>query len=130
MELMRRYFEAETTPEEEKALAMYAASTDDPDLESLRGVLGFLSIGHQKIVRRGRTIRIYTLAAAASVAILAAIGIGLTSGRIFNDNCIRYAYGEKVDDTEQIMVDVESSLTDFFGNDTTAEMNLKEMFNR
>ena len=52
MELMQRYYEAETTPEEERELTSYAASTDDPDFEGLRGVLGFLSIGRQKKARR------------------------------------------------------------------------------
>ena len=31
--LMQRYWEAETTPAEERALARYAARTDDPDFE-------------------------------------------------------------------------------------------------
>lgn len=48
LELMQRYYEAETTPEEERELTSYAASTDDPDFEGLRGVLGFLSVGRQK----------------------------------------------------------------------------------
>lgn len=130
LELMQRYFDAETSPDEEKALALYAASTDDPDFESLRGVLGFLSLGRQKKARRGRTIRLYAIAAAASVAILAVIGISLTGGRMLDEDCIRYAYGEKVDDNAQIMASVETSLIDFFGNDTSAEMNLKELFNR
>ena len=130
LELMRRFYEAETTPEEEKALVLYAASTDDPDFEGLRGVLGFLSIGRQKKARRGRTIWLYVYAAAASVAILTSIGISLTGGRTLDEDCIRYAYGEIVDDNAQIMASVESSLIDFFGDDTSAEMNLKEMFNR
>ncbi len=129
LELMQRYYEAETTPEEERELASYAASTDDPDFVRLRGVFGFLSIGRRKKARQGR-IRLYAYAAAASVAILTAVGIGLTGGRALDENCIRYAYGEKVEDDAQIMAAVESSLTDFFGTDTAAEQNLKELFNR
>ena len=130
LELMRRYYDAETTPAEEKALALYAASTDDPDFEGLRGVFGFLSIGRQKKAKKVRAVRFYAIAAAAGVAILAAVGIGLTAGRDSDENCVRYAYGEKVDDKELIMAAVESSLTDFFGTDTSAELNLKEIFNR
>ena len=33
LELMQRYFDAETSLEEEKDLALYAASTDDPAFE-------------------------------------------------------------------------------------------------
>jgi hypothetical protein len=130
LELMRRYFDAETSPDEEKALALYAASSDDPDFEGLRGVLGFLSIGHQKKAKKIRAVRFYSIVTAAGVAILAAIGINLTDRRPLEEDCIRYAYGEKVDDNAQIMASVESSLIDFFGDDTSAEMNLKEMFNR
>lgn len=130
LELMRRYFDAETSPDEEKALALYAASTDDPDFESLRGILGFLSIGRRKKAKKVRAVRFHAIAAAASVAILSAIGISLSGNRTLDEDCIRYAYGEKVDDNAQIMAAVESSLIDFFGNDTAAEMNLKELFNR
>ena len=42
LELMQRYFDAETSPDEEKELALYAASTDDPAFEVLRGVLGYI----------------------------------------------------------------------------------------
>ena len=52
------------------------------------------------------------------------------SGSILDENCVRYAYGEKVEDDAQIMAAVESSLTDFFGADTAAEQNLKELFDR
>ena len=35
--LMQRYWDAETTPDEERRLALYAAGTDDPDFEEIRG---------------------------------------------------------------------------------------------
>ena len=54
LELMRRYFDAETSHEEEEALALYAASTEDPAFQELRGVLGYLSIGRQKKLKRVR----------------------------------------------------------------------------
>ena len=117
---------------EEKELAQYAASTDDPAFGQLRGVLGFLSIGREMKVRKHRAVRIYAIAAAASVVLVATVGIGLyNKGRsTLEDNCIRYAYGVKVDDDASIMASVETSLADFFGEVTPAETNLKEMFER
>lgn len=128
MELMQRYFDAETSPEEEKELALYAASTDDPAFEGLRGVLGYLSIGRQKKAKKVRTVRFYSIVVAASVAIVTSIGITLSTQ---NPNaCIRYTYGDKEMDETLIMESVESSLADFFGNDNVAEQNLKELLNR
>ena len=132
LELMRRYFEAETSPEEEKELALYAASTDDPAFVQLRGVLGCLSIGREKKAMRHRAERFYAIAAAASVILIATVGIGLSNKErsTMEKNCIRYAYGVKVEDDALIMASVESSLVDFFGEATPAETNLKEMFER
>ena len=132
LELMRRYFDAETSPAEEKALALYAASTDDPAFEPLRGVLGFLSVGREKKARKHRAVRFYAIAAAASVVLIATVGIGLSNkgGNIIEENCVRYAYGVKVEDDALIMASVETSLADFFGGATPAETHLKEMFER
>ena len=128
MELMRRYFDAETSPEEEKDLALYAASTDDPAFEDLRGVLGYLSIGSQKKAKKGRAVRFYSLVAAASVATVAAIGITLSNQD--HNSCIRYTYGNKEEDEALIMESVESSLADFFAGKSPAETNLFELFER
>ena len=128
LELMQRYFDAETAPEEERELALYVASTDDPDFEGLRGVLGFLSIGRQKEAKMVRTVRFYAVAVAASVAIVASLGITLSNQD--HNSCIRYTYGNKEDDETLIMESVESSLADFFAGKTPAESNLFELFER
>ena len=126
--LMQRYFDAETSPEEEKELALYAASTDDPAFGDLRGVLGYLGIGRQKKAKKARAVRFFSLVAAASIAIVTAIGITLSNQN--HNSCVRYTYGDKDDDETLIMESVESSLADFFGNDNVAEQNLKELLNR
>ena len=128
LELMRRYYDAETSPEEEKDLALYAASTDDPAFEDLRGVLGYLSIGSQKKAKKVRAVRFYSLVAAASVATVAAIGITLSNQD--RNSCIRYTYGDKEEDEALIMESVESSLADFFAGKSPAETNLFELFER
>ena len=127
--LVQRYWDAETTPEEERELALYAAGTDDPDFLEIRGVLGYLSIGKQKKARKARTTLTYSLAAvAAGVAVMVAIGLHL--GRRSSDEWERYAYGEFSSDKEVIMAAVDASLADFFGGETPAEANLIEMFKR
>ncbi len=128
LELMRRYFDAETSHEEEEALALYAASTEDPAFQELRGVLGYLSIGRQKKVKKVRSVSFFSIVAAASVAIVTAIGISFSNQS--HSSCIRYTYGNKDSDETLIMESVESSLADFFAGNTPAEANLLELFER
>ena len=130
LEMMQRYYDAETSPEEEKELALYAASTDDPAFEALRGLLGFIGIGRQKKAKKVRAIRFQALTAAAGLALIAAIGLNFLNPGAQDEECIRYAYGVKEEDNVRIMTAVESSLADFFGNDNVVEQNLKELFNR
>lgn len=130
--LMQRYWAAETTPEEERALVRYVARVDDPEFDELRCVLGYLSIGRQEKARQGRSVRFYAFALAASVAIVAAVGVSLSikHSRIPQESCVRYAYGQKENDNALIMNSVETSLAEFFGQDTPAETHLIEMFRR
>ncbi len=131
--LMRRYFEAETTPEEERELARYVARVDDPAFDELRVVLGYLSIGREKKARRADKVQMYAVAAAAACFVaLVALGLGLRSGgmNLSGNLCVSYAYGEKTTDGTAIMASVESSLSDFFAGETPAEANLIEMFQR
>ena len=130
---MQRYLEAETTPEEERELAMYAASTNDSDFEEIRGVLGYLSIGREKKARKTRTVWMYSFAAvAASIVTVVAIGLNLgkQESTPSSDEWVRYAYGEASSDRVVIMETVDASLADFFGGETPAETNLIEMFKR
>ena len=111
--LMQRYWEAETTPAEERARARYAARTDDPDFEELRGVLGYLSLGRARRAGQARTVRIWSLAAvAACIAIVLAIGLSAPRGK--GERYIRYTYGQPTTDKELIMESVENSLKEMF----------------
>ena len=130
---MQRYWDAATTPEEERALALYAAGTAEPDCEEIRGVLGYLSVGKEKKVRKARATRLYAMAAVAA-GIVAVAAVGLSLGRDAaipsDDRLVRYAFGERSSDQETHMASVDESLADFFGRETPAETNLIEMFKR
>ena len=133
LNLMQRYWEAETTPAEERELARYAARVDDPEFEELRGVLGYLSIGKEKKGRKAKTFHLFPLlAVAASIAAVAAIGFSLRNNgaKAGDELYVCYAYGEKTTDNQQVMASVESSLADFFGGSSPVEANLIEMFER
>ena len=131
--MMQRYFEGETTPEEERALARYVARTDDTAFDAVRGVLGYLSVGRGLRARRTRRVRLYSFAAAAAcLAAILAFWPGLAGGghSLKDDQYVRYTYGERSDDREEVMASVESSLAEFFAGDTPVEANLIEMFQR
>ena len=128
LDLMQRYIDAETSPEEEKALIRYVASTDDSEFDSQRGLLGFLSVGKRRKNRRSRILKKYILTAAASI--VAIIGVGMAIFANGQDKCTFYAYGEEIKDNERIMANVDAFLTDFFKTETSAEASLIEMFNR
>lgn len=129
--LMQRYWDGETTPAEERKLARYAARTDDPAFEELRGVLGYLSIGRERKHRQVRSRLVYSwAAAAAALVILLSVGIASRNKGTGRDMCILYAYGETSTDSEQIMASVDASLADFFAGESPAETNLIEMFRR
>ena len=123
---MRRYYDAESSPQEEKELSIYAASTDDPEFGQLRGVLGFLSLGRQERARRRKSARFGAVLAAASFVIIAAVGLTSVSQK----ECVQIDHGTRVKDNDQILASVETSLADFFGEASPAETNLKEMFER
>ncbi|MBQ6073885.1 MAG: hypothetical protein IJK90_08255 [Bacteroidales bacterium] len=131
-ELARRFWEAETSPEEERDLAGYAANVDDPEFDELRGVLGYLSVGRRRRIGKGRRLRMYSVAAAASIAAFVAISLSLLAGRSnrIDDVCVSYVYGVQTVDSDEIMASVESSLADFFAGETPAEIQLTEMFRR
>lgn len=125
--LMERYFDAETSPEEEKELAAYAASTDDPAFAELRGVLGFLSIGREKSGSKAGAFR-WPVAAAVAAGFAAIVTIGILSGG--NDGYVSYSFGQKTTDSELVMESVNNSLTDFFAEKTRAEASLAEIFGK
>lgn len=147
LELMRRYFDAGTSATEEQELARYAAVSEDPDFEVLRGVLGYLSVGRDlsagmeqsvdpgqgvgqerssggKRLRFGRPAAIVA-AACVAVAVMAGLSHSISGGRH-----VQYVFAEKSTDGATIMQTVEASLSEFFSHESGAEVQLAEIFNR
>lgn len=153
LELMRRYFDAGTSATEEQELARYAAVSEDPDFEVLRGVLGYLSVGRGlsagmeqsvdpgqvveprqgvgqerssggKRLRFGRPAAIVA-AACVAVAVMAGLSHSISGGRH-----VQYVFAEKSTDGAKIMQTVEASLSEFFSHESGAEVQLAEIFNR
>ena len=129
-ELIEKYFEAETTPEEERALRGFLARTDDPAFDEAKAVLGYFSAERGRRAARGRVRRLTSLAAAAAGLALAAV-LGHTFASRAESTCVMYAYGEKTTDSQYIINDMHNTLSDLFsdsqGPDVAAQ--LTELFN-
>ena len=129
-QLIDKYFEAETTPEEELALREFLASTDDPAFDEARAVLGYFSAQRS---RRAARIRVRTLtasiAAAAAIALVAILGHDTVT--LQDDTFVIYAYGEKNTDRQAVLDDMNQTLAELFagnqGPDVSAQLN--EFFN-
>ena len=126
--LVNKYFEAETTPEEERRLRRFLAETDDPAFDDVRAVMGFLSVRKERHAAE-KGVRRWTasVAVAASLILLSVLGLNL-AGR---DDCVMYAYGEKTTDRTVVMNDVSDILTDLFSDDQGPDVagQLTELFN-
>lgn len=126
--LVEKYFEAETTPEEEERLRGFLAGTEDPAFDEAKAVMGYFSVRKgQRAVHR-TTYGLWRIAAAAAALILVTVlGWRLTD----RNACMMVAYGEKTTDKTIVMSDVHDILTDLFGEDQGPDVagQLTDLFN-
>ncbi len=117
-ELIGLYFSGSTTLEQEVHLRVLLADTSlsGDDVEEARAVMGFLAAGHGDRVadtlRRHDRRWLPAIGAAASIAVLAAIGTGLmTNGN--GSVAMAYCGGHRIDDTRKVMDIIETDLSEF-----------------
>lgn len=138
-ELARRYFEAETTEEEERTLKCFVVSpqAEGKEWDELRAVMGYTVVGkhlHGQTQRRARIRRMPRWTRiAATVAILVALGTlpWLTSQEAnTQDICIAYINGQPVTDHEQVMAAMHHAMTHVQQVEpmVTVEQQLDEIF--
>jgi hypothetical protein len=131
--LTDRFLEGETTLEEERELYAFYRSGEVPDdLLSLRPLfvgleeiqLETLSITSKKKKGDWRT----WVMIAASVLVLFLLG-GSFLWQQQQNECVAYAYGERITDRDMIMQELEYSLGTMTEGQTDIENQLNEMFN-
>ena len=113
-ELIGRYFEGETTLEEENAMRQVLAhcpwSSDTID-EALFA-MGYFS-AHSNVQRQAtlRTTRQRVFGIAASIAIILAVGgFALWHQHTNNDLCVAYVNGETIHNDEDVMALIQNDL--------------------
>lgn len=142
-DLVRRYFEAETSDREEAELREFLLSEEGRShrrYDEVRAVMGFLSCGKSHRNRNGATVRKHRPAvrlpharrwAAAAVALLFVLpAVRLLSGTD-RDACIAYVGGVKVTDTDAVMAQMHRSWTAVAPDNAaapSAEEQLNDLF--
>lgn len=137
--MAERYFDAQTTDEEELLLRQFAATTDDPAFDELRAVLGYSAVARRQqpapALPHASARRHVGRYAAAVTALLV---IGLVAARYLRrdaqpgasgDLCLAYVHGQMVSDEAQVMALMRSTTSGVIGTDEDMAMEqLRDMF--
>lgn len=140
--LSEKYFDALTTPEEERALASFLATEESnrPEFNDIKAVMGFLATAHEvnkKHKSRKRTITFINWgAAAACIALIAGTWMNLSERTTVtdkteqtveteekNDIYIAYIDGKKYTDKNFVLEQMHNTMT---GMSSAAGENIVE----
>ena len=114
-QLATRYFEAETTEEEETALRRFAASESaDKGFDDLRAVMGLSAIGRQRYKKKRLLKRLTATGVAAMVAVAVTVGWRMMSPASGADDvCVAYIGGKKITNEKVVLAQMQTSMSDF-----------------
>lgn len=129
LRLSQRYFEAETTDEEESQLRQFAATTRDADFDELRAVMGLMAVARQKPKRHVAPLRYIGMA--ASLLMVLGLSVFFATQQTSEPEYIAYVGGKRITDAQQVMQLMQSSMEEFsteIDASTTVESQLRGMF--
>lgn len=135
LQLSERYFEAETTAEEERQLRAFASTTDDPDFNALRATMGYLAVSRRKVfkARTAKSLSL-TIGRYAGIAASVLLVFGLTwfmiAQRAVSEECVAYVHGQRVDDPNRVIALMQVNLQEMNidASDDPVESQLRDMF--
>ena len=149
LDLVERWFDAETSEAEEHELKLFLASTDDPAFDEARAAFGYLSAASvaegchcqtaaadaPALAKRSFRRMIPALAVAASMA--AAFFLGRMSATDMNlvvedaaaGKCVSYVHGVEVADEGFAVATMENTLQDLFSAVPDPGADLSLIFN-
>lgn len=147
LRLSERYFEAETTEEEERELRRFAAQTSDPDFRELQAVLGFTAIARSSKGSKGSKglkvqqqaplkplkplkLNSHYMGLAASVIVVLGLSLFFSlSNRQQDTGCVAWVNGEKITDPTEVMALMQNTMLEMNieGSDPV-EDQLRDMF--
>lgn len=136
-QLAEKYFEAETTDEEERQLKQFVCTPEaqDPVFDELKAVIGYLAVGksrYQKANGKHASFQAWKWRSAAAVFFCC-----LLSGSLYvlrqqgRNQCIAYINGERCTDSELVMSHMKLSMSQVSQDteDFTVESQLGSLFN-
>lgn len=147
--LVERYFEADTSKEEEAELRSFLTLPEatGKEFDEARAVLSFLAVGRELSEKKSATVslrshrRIWNIA--ASLLIGLAIGCSWLVTHQRNNQCIAYIHGEKITNSEIVLqqmklsfqeiqvdsekLDVKNQLNEIFDTLTAEEVSEEQL---
>lgn len=103
--LAERFFEADTSEEEERELRRFIASgLAGSEFNDVRAVMGLAAVGARRYHRRRR--RTVFLSAAAAAVVITAVSLAADGG----DSCVAYINGTKHTDEAIVMAQMHSTM--------------------
>lgn len=133
-ELTERYFEAQTTDEEERQLRHFLVTeaAAGKEFDEVRAVMGFLTVGKSlRQPKKSYHLPVYSMKWVAVVVVFCVMGSAAWKIVDRSQNvCVAYIYGEKCTDTEVVMSQLKNSLHQVQRGeeDVTVEEQLNDMF--
>lgn len=104
--LAERFFEADTSEEEERELRRFIASGQaGSEFNDVRAVIGLAAVGARRYNRRRRRT-VFLSAAAAVAVVMTAVSLAADGG----DSCVAYINGTKHTDEAIVMAQMHSTM--------------------
>lgn len=133
LRLSQRYFEAETTDEEESLLRQFAATTRDADFDELRAVMGLMAVARQEARQKPKrhVAPLRYIGMAASLLMVLGLSVFFATQQTSEPEYIAYVGGKIITDAQQVMQLMQSSMEEFsteIDASTTVESQLRGMF--
>lgn len=105
--LAERFFEADTSEEEERELRRFIASgLAGSEFNDVRAVMGLAAVGARRYNRRRRRTVFLSTAAAAVAMVITAVSLAADGG----DSCVAYINGTKHTDEAIVMAQMHSTM--------------------
>lgn len=111
--LIERYFEGETSLEEEKLLKAMVARSDDSRYDAVRAVLGYGVATRKRTALRRRRLGMVSAAAVASIAVVLIAWLNLsTKTGTGNSECYAVVEGRYTSDQSEVLSIMQSDIGD------------------
>lgn len=111
--LIERYFEGETSLEEEKLLKAMVARSDDSRYDAVRVVLGYGVATRKRTALRRRRLGMVSAAAVASIAVVSIAWLNLsTKTGTGNSECYAVVEGRYTSDQSEVLSIMQSDIGD------------------